>query len=127
MILSMKMKIIIIAIAIALLLFSFGCGEAETVPAPREADSNTSAGSTKVELPANGNYPGKGVVTKINDANGSIELDHEKIDGVMPAMKMEFNVRDKSQMNGLKVGDKVDFTLEYKDRHEIITEIKKAG
>lgn len=43
----------------------------------------------------------------------------------MPAMRMEFFVKEKSLLKGLKVGDKVDFTLEAKDSSEVVSEIKK--
>ena len=54
---------------------------------------------------------------------GSVELNHKDIPGIMPAMIMEFYVKDKKMLKGLKVGDKVSFTLEA--AHEVIVEIKK--
>ena len=36
--------------------------------------------------PKNGDYPGKGKITKINNELGSVEMDHEVIVGVMPPM-----------------------------------------
>lgn len=77
-------------------------------------------------VPKDGNYDGRGIVTKIKTDIGTIEIDHEEIPGMMSAMKMEFNVRDKTQLNGLAVGDKVDFTVEYKNRNETIVKIAKA-
>lgn len=75
---------------------------------------------------ANGDYPGKGKVTKINLELGSVEMDHEEIVGVMPAMRMEFYVSDKKMLDGLNVGDAVDFTLRYKDHTETVVGISKA-
>jgi Cu/Ag efflux protein CusF len=75
---------------------------------------------------ANGDYPGKGKVTKINLELGSVEMDHEEIAGVMPAMRMEFYASDKKMLDGLKVGDTVDFTLRYKDHTETVVGISKA-
>src|SRR5687767_1461460 len=63
----------------------------------------------------NGDYDGKGVVTKIDLELGSVEMDHEEIKDLMPPMKMEFYVSDKKLLEDLKVGDKVDFVLRYKD------------
>lgn len=74
----------------------------------------------------NADYPGKGKVTKINLELGSVELDHEEIKGVMPAMRMEFYVSDKKLLEDLNGGDNVEFTLRYKDGTETITSIKKA-
>ena len=43
----------------------------------------------------------------------------------MPAMIMEFYVKDRSMLDGIKVGDLVDFTIEEKGSTEIISELKK--
>ena len=77
--------------------------------------------ATKIKI-ANG----KGVVTKINLELVSVELDHEEIKDVMPAMKMEFYVKEKSELETLKLGDKVDFVLEENHGQEKIISIKKA-
>ena len=71
-------------------------------------------------------FDGKGVVTKINLELGSVALDHEEIKGLMAAMQgMEFYVSDKKMLDGLKVGDKVDFVLEDNAGAERIISIKK--
>lgn len=70
-------------------------------------------------------FNSKGIVTKINMELGSVELDHEDIPGLMPAMIMEFYVKDKQMLVPLKVGDKVEFTIEEKNNTEIISAIKK--
>ena len=44
-------------------------------------------------------YPGTGVVALINKKEGWIEINHEDIKDLMPAMQMEFNVRDKSLLD----------------------------
>lgn len=66
-----------------------------------------------------------GVVTKINLEAGSVELDHDEIKGMMPAMQMEFNVADRKELKPLKIGDKVAFTLEDNKGRETITKIAK--
>ena len=78
-----------------------------------------------VSTPKDGNYNGKGQVTKIDMKLGSVGLDHENIEGLMPAMQMEFYVKDKAMIKDLKVGDKVDFIIEYKGGTETITAISK--
>jgi Cu(I)/Ag(I) efflux system protein CusF len=80
---------------------------------------------TAPSIPKDGSYGGTGTVTKINNEPGSVEIDHEEIKGLMPAMKMEFNVKDKALLKGLAVGDKIDFVIEYKNPQEIIVGIKK--
>ncbi len=69
---------------------------------------------------------GTGSVTKINTEIGSVGLDHDEIKGVMPAMEgMEFYVSDVKLLDQLKVGDKVDFTLEDNAGAERIISIRK--
>lgn len=94
--------------------------------APTNSNSNNSApistpDATKIKV-----AKGKGVVTKINLELVSVELDHEEIKDVMPPMKMEFYVKEKSELEVLKVGDKVDFVLEENHGQEKIISIKKA-
>jgi len=86
----------------------------------------TTAPVTVPSVPKDGNYDGKGTVTKINNEGGSIEINHEEMKDLMPAMQMEFFVKEKSLLKGLAVGDKVDFTVEYKHPTEIIVSIKKT-
>ena len=70
-------------------------------------------------------YDGIGVVMKINLELVSVELKHEEIKGLMPAMQMEFYVSDKKYLENLKIGDKVDFVLENSINGERIVNIKK--
>jgi Cu/Ag efflux protein CusF len=105
-----------------------GCGEGPANNTPKPA-SQSAASATPAPSPSatrDGDYPGKGVVTKINNDLGSVEVDHEEIPGLMPPMRMEFFVSDKKLLDGLKVGDSVDFVLRYKDRNETIVSLSKA-
>ena len=110
--------------AILVLVFSFACGKSEVKPSNSAALAQPTPVPT-ASIPKDGDYNGKGVVTKIDIKSGSVELNHEDIPGVMAPMQMEFYVKDKSILNGLKVGDKVDFVLEYKHPAETIVGIKK--
>jgi len=92
----------------------------------RTSQSTNVSPATAPSVPKDGNYDGKGIVTKINNEGGSIEINHEKMKDLMPAMQMEFFVKDKALLKGLAVGDKVDFVLEYKHPTEIIVGLKKA-
>lgn len=76
-------------------------------------------------VPKNGDYQGRGKVTRIDMKGGSVELDHEEIPDAMPAMQMEFFVSDKAILNGLKLGDEVNFTLRYNSGQETIIAISK--
>jgi len=71
-------------------------------------------------------YAGTGVVRLINLEEGWLEIDHEEIKDLMPAMQMEWSVRDKSMLKSVRVGDKVNFKVEDNNGTEIITELKQA-
>lgn len=71
-------------------------------------------------------FKGRGVVRLINLEEGWFEIDHEDIEGLMPAMQMEWSVRDKSILKSVSVGDGVDFTLEDDNGNEVVTELKKT-
>ena len=57
-------------------------------------------------------YPAVGKVTGLDPKLSTIEIDHEDIKGLMPAMEMEFQVKDKQLLEGIAVGDRVEFTVE---------------
>ena len=123
------MKSILVLLTVALL---SACSDkapnnstAATTPKPAATVTATPAPSPSATI-EDGDYDGKGVVTKINTELGSVELDHEEIEGLMPRMIMEFYVSDKKLLDGLKVGDKVDFTVRYKQRTETIVKIGKT-
>ncbi len=69
-------------------------------------------------------YPAKGVITIVNFKEGWVEINHEEIEGLMPAMQMEWPVKPKSLMKSLRVGDKVEFSVVETGKGEIITAIK---
>ena len=71
-------------------------------------------------------YPGTGVVKIINRKEGWIEIDHEEIVGLMPAMEMEFWVEKRSLLDNVKVGQKVNFTVVETGRGQILTTLVKA-
>lgn len=71
-------------------------------------------------------YPGRGVVTIINPKEGWVEINHEDIEGLMPAMQMEWSVKDRSLLQKIKVGNKVEFVVVETGSGEIITEMKRV-
>jgi Cu/Ag efflux protein CusF len=77
-------------------------------------------------VPKDGDYNAKGIVTKINLDLASVEVDHEEIRDMMPAMKMEFFVAEKKLLNAINVGDRINFVIRYKHPTETIVDIKKA-
>ena len=77
--------------------------------------------------PVNGTvYHGHGVVQLFQADGKIIVLKHEKIEGLMDAMTMGFELKDPAQGKALKVGDTADFTLEIVNEVPEITQIAKA-
>ncbi|MBC7909888.1 MAG: copper-binding protein [Pyrinomonadaceae bacterium] len=119
------------SLLLTLCLLIASCGQQQPPPANQSNAQTPTPQASPSTAPAQvKNYRGVGVVTKVVLENGygnppSVELDHEEIVGLMPPMRMEFYVKEKSLISGLKVGDKVDFTIEEKGGTEIISEIKK--
>ena len=78
----------------------------------------TSAGdkSAKTEGPAAAvetrTYQAVGTVKGLDPKLPSIEIDHQDIKGLMPAMQMWFHVKDTSVIKGLTAGDRVEFSVE---------------
>lgn len=57
-------------------------------------------------------YKAVGAVKALDPKLPGIEIDHEDIKGLMPAMQMWFHVKDKSLLEGLAVSDRIEFTVE---------------
>ena len=94
--------------------------------APKATESaSESSASTPAPTVETKTYYGAGVVKSLNPKQLSIEIDHEDIKDLMPAMQMSFYVKDKSLLKGLKAGDRVEFTLENGVGGLKITEIRK--
>lgn len=110
------------------LIFSFAFSACEKNVSENKSQTVKSTPNSTInptKTPKNGTYNGKGKVTKINLELVSVELDHEEIKDLMPRMIMEFFVMEKGELGKLKIGDQVDFVLEYKDGQEKITRIEK--
>ena len=72
-------------------------------------------------------YHGAGVVKHVytNPKAPAIEIDHGDIDGLMPAMQMEFPVTDPNLLNGIAVNDRIDFTIDAAAGQMKVSAIKK--
>jgi Cu/Ag efflux protein CusF len=71
-------------------------------------------------------YAGTGVVTKVDRKYGSVEINHEEIKGLMPPMIMEWYVKNRSLLKAVRVGDRVNFSIEDQNGSEVISALKKA-
>ena len=72
-------------------------------------------------------YQAVGVVKALypNPKAPAIEIDHGDIDGLMPAMQMEFAVTDPKLLSDIAVNDRIDFTIETAAGQMKVTAIKK--
>lgn len=68
----------------------------------------------------------QGEVRKVDLDKGLVVLRHGDIPNLaMPAMTMGFDVADKKMLDGLKVGDKVQFHAEMVKGKATVTELKR--
>lgn len=77
----------------------------EATPSPATVSGPAAAVQTHT-------YQAVGVVKSLDPKRPGIEIAHEDIAGLMPAMQMEFAVTDASLLDGLAVNDRIDFTIE---------------
>jgi Cu(I)/Ag(I) efflux system membrane fusion protein len=74
-------------------------------------------------------HRGSGIVSSVDRASGHVELDHGPIPSLQwPGMKMGFLVEDRSQLDGIHLGDRVEFELRPKpdaDGNYVIGKIGK--
>ncbi|HWF90368.1 MAG TPA: copper-binding protein [Pyrinomonadaceae bacterium] len=109
-----------VIIVLAALIVLSACG----APTNKQSAATPSGPAAAVQT---NSYHGEGVVKKIftNPKAPAIEIDHGDIDGLMPAMKMEFPVTDPSLLNGIAVNDRIDFTIEAAAGQMRVSAIKK--
>lgn len=112
-----KSRIVIICVALILLA---ACNKQ---PANNQTNTATPAGPAAAV--ATNSYKGVGVVKAIDPKGPAIEIDHGDIEGLMPAMEMEFPVTDRSLLNGIAVNDRIDFTIEAANGQLKVSAIKK--
>ena len=69
-----------------------------------------------------------GTVEKVDTAQGKITIDHGPIKNLdMEAMTMVFRAQDPALLQGLKAGDKVQFTANRVNGQISVTSIKKGS
>ena len=109
-----------ITIACFALAFAIAC---ENKPGGQSATPSPASGPA-VAVESN-QYKAEGVVKAINQKAPAIEIDHGDIEGLMPAMQMEFPVTDASLLNGIAVNDRIEFTVENATDGMKVVAIKK--
>jgi Cu/Ag efflux protein CusF len=115
----MAQKSRVIIACVALIVFS-ACSKQS---ANKETAAPAPSGPAAAVQP--NSYQGVGVVKGLNPKAPAIEIDHEEIVGLMPAMQMEFPVTDVALLNGLAINDHIDFTVVDQTGEMKVTAIKK--
>lgn len=100
------------------------CGGGNQHPTNHQATPSPPASGPASAVTSKG-YPGVGVVKAVDPKAGTIEIDHGDIEGLMPAMQMEFPVTDAAMLNGIAVNDQIDFTVEDHAGTMRVTAVKK--
>jgi Cu(I)/Ag(I) efflux system membrane protein CusA/SilA len=105
-------------IAATLALATLTTTHAQDMKMPMKPAAGTSAASMPLVA---------GEIRKIDTHKNLIVLRHGDIPNLaMPAMTMGFEVTDRKMLDGLKVGDKVQFQAEAINGKAMVTELKPA-
>lgn len=72
-------------------------------------------------------HEGEGVVLDVRPELRQLHLDHEEIAGLMPAMRMNFDVADATLLDGVAPGDRVRFALSAGDGGFRIVALERIG
>jgi protein SCO1/2 len=76
------------------------------------------AGQTSVKT-----YDARGVVRQIADDHLKVTIQHQAIAGYMPAMTMEFSVKDTNELNDISPSDEITFKLVVRENDDWIEDI----
>jgi Cu(I)/Ag(I) efflux system periplasmic protein CusF len=69
----------------------------------------------------------EGEVRKIDHAQGKLTLKHGEIKNLqIPAMTMTYKAKPNTLLDGLTVGDKVEFSADKVDGQYVVTAVRKA-
>lgn len=72
-------------------------------------------------------FPLTGEILTIKPDQSTVTVKHEDVKGFMPAMTMDFNIRESSLLKGLQAGDRITATLVVTDEDSYLTSIRKTG
>ena len=114
-----EVRVVIVSLSLT---FVAACGVHDAARQPAPTSTPVSGPAAAV---ASNQYKAEGVVKAINQKGPAIEIDHGDVEGLMPAMQMEFPVTDVNLLNGLAVNDRIDFTIENATDGMKVVAIKK--
>ena len=70
----------------------------------------------------------QGQITRIDTSAGKVTIRHGEIKSIdMPPMTMAFTAKPKSTLDGLKVGDKIDFVAMQENDALFVTKVVKKS
>jgi protein SCO1/2 len=72
-------------------------------------------------------YDARGVVRDVQKEYAQLVIEHEDIEGLMPAMTMNFGVGDPALLETLEPGDRIEFRLEVTPKSYRVLEAKVVG
>jgi len=76
---------------------------------------------------APGHYFAHGIVEDVDLETGQILIDHEDVEGLMPAMTMNFAVSDQALLARLAPGQIVDFEIHFTGRSYAVVDARVVG
>lgn len=123
----MKKSLIVASSLLAVVLLA-ACKKEVEAPASPESAAASSGSMAEMPMAAEMKHGmGVGTVTEIDVAKGMVTLDHGDIAELQwPAMKMGFAIKPEL-LAGIKVGDKVNFEIDWDGKAGTVTRIEKAG
>ena len=74
-----------------------------------------------------GHYAAHGTIEDVDLENGQVLIDHGDVEGLMPAMTMNFAVSDRSLLETLAPGQVVDFQIHFTGRSYEVVEADVVG
>ncbi len=100
--------------------------EQKLIPGKHARILVASASESTKPASSKGLISGKGVVLKVDRANGTVKINHEPIPALdWPEMTMPFRLKESELADQVKEGDKVEFFLEKSGSDYVIVKWRK--
>jgi len=71
--------------------------------------------------------PGHGVIRGVDSQAAQVTIEHGEIPDLMMAMTMSFSVDDPAILEGVSVGDEVDFLVKQDGDRYVVTQIRRTA
>lgn len=76
---------------------------------------------------APGYYSAQGIVEDVDLENGQVLIDHEEVEGLMPAMTMNYKVPDPDLLASFAPGQVIDFEIHFTGRSYDVVDARVVG